>query len=458
MSMDQPVKDVKTSMISSFTLVAIYFVGLLLGWFPPLIYQIGETQIFRLDWFLSVPLIAYVLLWKSSVRVSRSHLYGIVFLFLGFLSFLVGQQYLVGKFLSVWLQLFYLVVLYFALSNLDLGREPYRRCLRFLVLCLLVISLHTFYEAMALNTVVPFVKLYSLPHGYIGQYEYFGYVRPSSIFGEPTQLATLLVIGMGVLTPIAASGRAILFSSRNQKVILGALSLALLLSGSFAGYLMTALAFVGWYVIQPSVRRQMVAMTPLLLVATLVFSVSSVLNVDIGQMAVSRFARLFTVLRQFEIVGTNSISLRFIRLLSGLRAVTLHPLIGTGSGQYAGWVLAELPSSFSAPYPVSRMTIINGGWALVLTETGVVGLGLFSSIWLTVIKKGARLRQQVRGIDATLTTASMMLVVVSTLSILFNFSYVTPFTWAFSGLALAFLTTRGRIMGSNDPESAQAAD
>jgi O-antigen ligase len=133
---------------------------------------------------------------------------------------------------------------------------------------------------------------------------------------------------------------------------------------------------------------------------------------------------------------------RFDLVKSGVRIALDHPVVGVGVGGFTKAYRERVELSPRAKTPASHTTPVT-----VAAEAGVVGLGLFGwlvvTVFLVLFRRGS---SPVPTIRVTAVASGLALTAIFVHSLFYNALFEDPLTWGF--LALAILAARA----SGDPE------
>jgi len=424
---------------AEFWVVSLYFVGLVLHSYPPLLIFSAGTRIFRPDWLLMLPLLGYII-YESDLRFRLDLSAVLALLFAGVftMSFILNPVRDASQFVTLFPQLLLSITLFVAFQNLGLDRWRFRAILRLWISILVLISAYTIYQTAAVNLGLPLSGLYP---AYGPDWASFGgYSRPVAVFSEPSFMAAFLTTGFAVLLPCVANSKPILFSKRVQRAFLYLLVLAILLSGSISGYLTLAGAAAVFFVFLPSLRRILLVHSVAALVAVLVLlAVNPELLATLSTIILNRVNKIVLLLSGDEPVIRGSIALRWTRYVIGVEAWQTSPLIGIGAGQYPQWVLNQAIHAQYDQFARGELDSIQGSYILVLAETGIIGIGLFVAVWGIVLRRLYRYKNWLEQPDHILTIIAFCSVVILLLSWMYTFSPVHPFRWAFAGLCYGYV-------------------
>lgn len=427
------------SQISSKVIVTgVYLVGLLLYSFPPFVIRAGSTRLLRLDWVLSVPILAYFVISKRNVLLTRASLFACGFVAVASIGIMLGDVLSPVDFLTAFTQLVYAVGLFIVLISLRFSTDEFRSVLRIWILLLIIVAVYGTYQALALNLGLPLSDPtfgYAPPSAQTG-----GYARPAAVFGEPSFYAAALVTGIAAIVPCVASRDNVLFSRRFQATALIILSTGLATSGSIRGYLVAVFG-VGLFLLIPDTRafasRFVIGSLPMVALGA---SAGILFGVPLVSTVLERLSKGLSVLVGPIPPGFGSIYVRYGRSLAGLEAFEQAPIFGTGLGQYATWAVGEEFTAIRQWLLSSRpLTRIHGGWVQVLAMTGLTGLLAFAGTWFSVLRSAIRTLVRVSGEERTLILAGIALTALQLFDWLFGFSLIHPYRWGLTGIVLSLI-------------------
>lgn len=427
---------------AGFWVVSLYFIGLVLHSYPPLLIVSSGTRIVRPDWLLMLPLLGYIV-YESDLRFRLDSSAVLALLFAGTftLSFVFNPVRDASQFVTLFPQLLLAIALFVAFQNLGLDRRLFRAILRFWISVLVLISVYTVYQTAAVNLGLPISGLYP---AYGPDWASFGeYSRPVAVFSEPSFMAAFLTTGFAVLLPCVANSKPVLFSERTQRAFLYLIVLALMLSGSISGYLTLAGAVAVFFVFLPSLRRTLLGHSVAAAVAVLVLLVvNPELSATLSTTILHRVNKIVLLLSGDDAIIRGSIALRWTRYMIGVEAWKTNPLMGIGSGQYPQWVLDQAIHAQYDQFARGELDSIQGSYILVLAETGIIGIGLFVAVWGVVLRRLYQYKNWLEQPDQILAMIAFCSVVVLLVSWVYTFSLVHPFRWTFAGLCYGYVIRR----------------
>lgn len=311
-----------------------------------------------------------------------------------------GTQW--SEFSTLWLQLVFATLLYLSLANLKLSERGLRSLLRLWVFVAGVVAVYGLYQAAARNLDLPLAylpHLHSIPtekqlQSGLG---YGGYVRPSSFLREPTYF------GMYLLPPLALTAVLVflrqdkywLFRSRRVNYLLLVLLLgALLASFSLAAYITLVALLVGFLVLHRTTQKVAVRLLLMLLfLFVLVIVVGEWFEISFLQGVTTRISRITNAVIGGGIEAAGpSVPTRYQEILLALSLWVHHPLFGVGLNQ-PQFVGADYAPEF-LPFWVVERGYTHNMWLGVLVQLGVVGLFVFTLLWLWGLRMMHRLFRQ----------------------------------------------------------------
>jgi hypothetical protein len=172
--------------------------GVALSMYPPLVFRLGSTQIMRLDWLFSIPLVLYALYqWDRSVPAPIW--FGGLYLSALVLSLVVNTMYSYLDFATYTFQIVYNLAAIGAIMSFRFKSSQMVSVYRFWVGILLMMSLYAIYQSIALNYGLPLDNVYfgSAPQSFPPVSH--DYARPASFFREPRWFSVFLVTGLAIL-------------------------------------------------------------------------------------------------------------------------------------------------------------------------------------------------------------------------------------------------------------------
>ncbi len=287
-------------------------------------------------------------------------------------------------------------VIVLAVSNFKVDKAEFTRYLQIWLLVSAAIGAYAIYQAFARNLGWPYAYLNLSNPTYVaetGAGQFGGFIRPSSVFFEPSRLGTYLV-GPSFLAIITLGGRLgpdVLFRSRvvHWLVALAIIS-GVVVSFALSGYV--ALLF-GVMVLFFSTRRAL-RVTQLARIGMRVF-VGIMFVIVIFQVFhvnfLSAFGRLSAIVAAPGKDG--SLSQRAAYVVVGLRIFADNPIFGVGANQIQFASKAYTFPSWYAPVYASRETGVAATgimWIDVPAQSGLFG---FIALALVFASSLALLRQ-----------------------------------------------------------------
>lgn len=421
-------------------LVCIYLIGLLLWSYPPLRLSSGDMILMRPDWFLSLPLLCYWFFLKQSIVINKASRFFGVFIAVVFGSAIVNQTLSQVNFLTVFLQLGYIVLLFSVLMGTRLNGTQIRIVFRFWLLLVMIACLYGIYQAVALNTLVPFISLYGSASEIAAPY--FGYNRPRSFFAEPALFSQVALSGMAILLPAIQNREPLFFTVRQQWVVFGTATLGLLLSGAFSGYIVAAIS-VSLLLLVPNIGLILHQVFVLGIVGLAISFTAAAYGVDFFVMITERLGILVKTVINAEVsTGGGSIDIRLARAYTAILALLDKPLLGVSPGGFDTWV--QTTSSSTLPVTQKPLTKTHGGWIQLLALTGIFGFISFSGGWISVLRDFVKPFKQLPDRQRWLLSSCLILTLVQLVIWLFNNSFINVMRWSLIGLGYSYVLTKRR--------------
>jgi O-antigen ligase len=418
--------------------LAFGLLGLMLFSYGPLRIIQNGTNILRPDWIAGSVLLFGFLFLRNDLHLWRPVLAAFAYIFVGVVGMTTVALYDPSELLTISAQLFFAVGLFTVLSNYALSTDDFRVGLRVLVVFMILAGGYAVYQTAALNLGLPLKSI----SGFVPHYPNYNYLRPISVFAEPSFLAAGLVNGVAILLPCVAIDEPIVLSRWGQRVGLGIVLLAVLLSGSIAGVL-TVGGLVLVLVVVPQLRAFILRIW---LVAgfglLILFSLGPVTDLSFVEMLVGRIDALLALLSGGRGAGGGSIALRRARYIVALAVWKAEPLLGVGWGQFGEWVVRHGYVEL-IPY-TDGVTNIQGAYAQVLARTGTLGFLAFAAIWISVLRQTATRLVRTSGLDRNLTIIALSIVVANLIDWTYTFSTIHTMRWGLIGFAYGFVVTRRR--------------
>lgn len=355
-----------------------------------------EPKLVRPDWWAGTLLI--LVFGLSVLREGRLRVDPIGQAALGlhaavFLSLMVnfwgweGAQW--KEFFTLWAQLVFATLLYFALANLRLSLEGLRAIFRLWIGVALVVALYGLYQALARNFEWPLAYLpYLHPERLPSGLAFAGYVRPSSFLREPTYL------GMYLLGPTLFAGvllflrqdQAWLWGSRASNVVaFTVMLLALLASFALAAYLTLGTVLLLGLLLNPRLRRPLARIGGGLLIGLAAFLLASkALRIPFAQAVEERLVRVASTVLPLETGKIDpSARTRLFEAGLALRVWSHHPVFGVGLNQLQFVGVHFLPDDAALwQTRLAERGYTHNMWLAILSQLGAVGFLFFGLLWI----------------------------------------------------------------------------
>jgi hypothetical protein len=407
--------------------------------------NVRNIPIGRLD-ILIVFLLVFAFL-LSMLTVRRTLLLNRAFLwicwlnvatFLSIVNLYLRPTFSLLEFVTMAGQLFLASVMILAVSNLRVDRVTFLRILQVWLLVAAGVAAYAVYQSFARNLGWPFAYLDLSNPSYVARTvggQFGGYIRPSSVFFEPSRLGTFLV-GPLILAAITLAARrhsSMIFRRRSiHWLVLLTLSLGTLLSFTLTAYL--ALMF---------------ALVIVVLSSKVNFHVSrpskTAFGVGIGIVAVVVVLELIGIsfLAAFERVGRvvgaplsdGSVAERAARAIVALKIWIDNPLFGVGVNQVQ---FVSGAYSFPSWYPYGNTAFVTTGvlWPAILSQIGIIGFIAFAMVFVSSLRM---LRSSMKSCDDPdgRVVSYAFWVILWTITVSVSLTYVELMLWI--QLALAHL-------------------
>lgn len=297
-----------------------------------------------------------------------------------------------AEFLTLWLQLVFASLLYFALANLKCSMAQMRFLLRLWVGGAVVVALYGLYQTLARNFDLPLAYLPCLhsepsPQSVEWGLGFAGYIRPSSVLREPTYFGRYLIAPLVMVATLVffKKDKIWLFRVRGLNLaILMLISAAIIASFALASYITLALLVLMAGLLGCPGRKFAVrfALIIILLFASLAIALQG-LNIPLLNSIQERFLREIVPTLRGD-VGYYSTAVRLQEAVLALNTWLHHPFVGVGLNQqqFIGqmYVRSDLPSW------IVEQGYIHNIWLEVLVQLGIVGFLLFGIIWLRALR------------------------------------------------------------------------
>ncbi|WP_132057809.1 hypothetical protein [Halorussus amylolyticus] len=418
-------------------LTCLYLLGLLLNNFPPLVISAGGTTILRPDWLLTVPLVGYAL-YRRQVAVTFPVVAASVFLLLATIGSIVNPLVSPLNFFTLFAQLLYGVVLFTLLSSMNFSTDEMRAVLRFWVLLVAGVAVLGIMQALIINVLQIQIET-TLLRGYRAG---AGYLRPASVFKEPSFFGDTLLTGIAVLLPCLATDSEILFKKGAQESLAVILLMGLIISGSMGSYVTLVCGAVGVWILVAHLRgfisRLVVVSLP---VGGTILTIGEVAGRELITTIALRMGHFADLVTGNPRGG--SIAVRYMSYLIQLRTWSDVPLFGLGLGQYSQRATVYLSEIRTLPnltvYDFTSLAARqNGAWVSVLAHTGAFGLASFLMLWVCTLRTQLTGVYRETGVRQTLIMSGICLSIALLVGWLFSFSFIHPSRWALIGLVYGY--------------------
>lgn len=409
-----------------------YLYPMALPFFGFSLYNVGERGLGRPDWIVGAAIVvvggSWALVRGVGLRRSPAYVFVALFALTGLLSGIGlwnASTDQVIDFLTKAGQLVLVTAVFFAMSLLPLVQRELGGILRAWLLIACLVALYGLYQLVA--------RPFDLPFGYLGMTNpsiaqaqtgrtLVGYMQFSSVFSEPSYLASFLS-GPFILAAVLAFSRAnqppAARSSYINWLVVAILGLTILLAGSqgsYASLLMTlAFAFVFGILNRWAVLR-------LLALAGLLFLVTGLalhaLGIGFLEATVQRFVGLMMNIQDpANTAAVTSFANRYARTVAALQIWAEHPVLGVGLG--------------GMPYYTEVHPWANNGWAQVLVDQGLLGAAVLALIPLTLYSRLAALRRSaaVPPVWRAVATGLMLVLVFDVVDEMFTLNWTHSQRW-----------------------------
>ena len=285
-------------------------------------------------------------------------------------------------------QLFFASMMVLAVSNFRVDRAMFVRILQVWLLVATAVAAYAIYQSFARNLGWPLAYL-DLSNPTFGARtaagQFGGYIRPSSVFFEPSRLGTYL-LGPLILAAITLVGRreySIIFRRRSfHWLVLLTISVGILLSFTLTAYLalMFAIAIV---ILSSKVSVNLIRLSKT--------AIGVLIGVAVVVVALEIFGISF--LAAFErvgrVVGTpledGSVQERTARAVVALKIWIDHPLFGVGVNQIQ-FVSGDY--TFPSWYAYGNRAFATTGilWPAILSQVGIIGFIAFVMVFVSSLR------------------------------------------------------------------------
>lgn len=358
----------------SFFFLCVYASVLPLDISKAFIFQMGSEQVIKYLSPYDVASFIMIIFWLSDLFGSGSpkkiYFSGIL---LPFLFFVLWSELSMINAVKPHLTLTYATsyfkwfMVFTAISNILTTRKQFEIMLLFLMMGILFQGVYVFFQ----HKYNAFLFLEGLKATGLGRGLSYGtgyqqVLRPSGTFHHPNVLASFMVHTLPILFALLLAKRHFLLKMP-LALALGSGFFALLLSYSRGGWVGFALA-IAIILVVATLKKMIQAKTLLLIVLTAAIAVA----------ASFPLWRPFTerLIRPDDSATTS----RWVMLEQAYMMVKTHPLLGIGLNNYAERGKDFIPDDANLILRFAPKGIAHNRYAVIMAETGFIGLGLF--IWL----------------------------------------------------------------------------
>jgi O-antigen ligase len=285
----------------------------------------------------------------------------------------VSEESRWANFTTKWTQLIFVSVMFFAISSIHLSQFQMTKLLRIWLIIALLVAGYGIYQSFARNLGLPGGNIRGLR---IATGTVSGYSRVSSVFLEPSYLASYLLSPIMLLATLLTKGTSeqVFFQKRIYNVVaLGLLVLSLLVAGSAAGYVSMLAMLIIVFLHEPdrAIRIWIIGLV-ILGVAVCAGSWLGINVIPFFQRAGRAVSQLVAYLFQGEGLTkqAGSAGTRLTRIAAAFHIALKHPLLGVGMGNIPfydysapSWAWKENTTAGTHNVPIR-----------IFAETGFVGL------------------------------------------------------------------------------------
>lgn len=298
------------------------------------------------------------------------------------------------EFFTLWVQLLFATLLYFALASLKLSVAQMKVLLKLLISVAVIVALYGLYQAVARNLDLPLAYLPYL-HWVPTEHQlqvglgYGGYIRPASFFREPTYLGEYLLAPLWITATLVFYRRDIIWLFRSHRlniVLLICLLGGLLVSFALAAYVTLVTLFLISLLIDRSTRKTAFRATLVLILTLAAFiGVSKMLDIPFLQGLTTRVSWMVEALSREELTAADpSVATRYLEIILALSTWVHHPLFGVGLNQLQFKGAYYATGTF--PSWIVETGYTHNIWLEVLVQLGAVGFFFYGLIWLRALR------------------------------------------------------------------------
>jgi O-antigen ligase len=406
------------------------------------LYNIGERGFLRPDWLIGGLLVITFLFWtlihRERIKINRT---GKAILLLNIAAIVSTVSYFNKKeiylleFLTLWLQLIFMTLLFFSITNMGLTTRNLKTVFKLWIFIAFIVSIYGIYQVFARNLDLPLAYLPlsnpSIAEGGMKGDTFGGYVRPSSILREPTFLSAYLISPILLLgiTFFHQRDRIFFFASRLLNgTIFFTMIIALILSFALAGYA-TLIIIAFFTFLDRRMRRFLLkGIIGLVLIVGLLTFGLQLAGINFKSVN-ERISGLVSKVeyRGLESISGTSIGGRLAEVITGLKVWYQNPLLGIGlnasqiESQEHMW-----PKWYTYGVETKRYHNV---WIHALAEMGLFGFIALVLVWGSAIKSLWREVQKTKGVYKILLLSMYYVLLADVIGSTFNLSFVHPQRW-----------------------------
>lgn len=377
-------------------IIVLYLFTISIPFFGYSFININNTPILRFDWLfagiLSILFVLTIFIRKINLKITPIS-YGVIMLniiaLLSLINLLNKDIDNIYSFLTKWLQLLLMSALFISFSSLKLKNSQLRKIIKLWLVVAFIISLYGIYQAIARNYGLPlaYLPIFNPTIGTLTRAGTFGdYVRPSSVFGEPSWFGSYLIGPLIVVSIIMTNKKAekkFLFNNSVVNwIILLVLTLTFLMIFSLAAYATISLILITFLFY----RKTRVVALKIISVFIVLLSVLSILSMFTGLKYIDTFERTGRISSSIlegditQLSGTSA-GVRLARGENFLKIGADHPILGVGLANPQFYANQYSPPEWYKGQPTLGRN--HNMWISTFAEMGI--FGLFSLIFLYAI-------------------------------------------------------------------------
>ena len=333
---------------------------------------------------------SYITVTKNNLRYNLT---SIVTLFLlivstaGLINYFTNS-FSLGQFISTWLQVVFVILIYFVITNIDFEPREFGNLLRIWVGVGGILAVYGIYQAVALNFGLPLDHI-PLNNPSYGSRQKFvavvGYIRATSVFNEPTYFGSFLISPIILVfsqIKLGSSTKILYKSKFLNRAILVLLLLGLMASMALGPILVLCASFF-ILLFKDFLRhpgRNLFFLAILLVCLYIIFGFMPGNQMEYFTNRVSRLLDVI-LLENLSSISATSIGVRFASAIASIKMWLSHPFLGVGLNQYNLYVSSIKPSWYTWEETLAPHSTLTS----TLSQMGLAGFLAWAGVWVSLL-------------------------------------------------------------------------